>query len=277
MEYVLRVLKSFPTAVICLVLGFSATISSAQQAPDEVLTREAGAGAILAVSSVSGPASAIHNQTISLTYTVENQGAAASGPYKVGLYLSKDANIDPAEDRLLERVTFSTGLGAGKTRKTTSKVLVPINELSGKYYYGAVAGTSDKASSKQVTLPRYSLADGNETVRDHKTGLVWQQADDGKYRKWADAQKYCGNLVLGGQSDWRMPSLNELETIIDFSRSYPAIDPVFGCRLDNYWSSTAFNDAPSGAWDVLFNDGYVDVHSKTGFGFLVRCVRGGSW
>lgn len=277
MEYVLRVLKRFLAAVIFLVLGFGATISPAQQAPDEVLTREAGAGAILAVTSVSGPASAIHNQTISLTYTVVNQGTAASGSYKVGLYLSKDNNIDPAEDRLLERVTFSEGLGSGQTRKTTTKVLVPINELSGKYYYGAVVATNGKASSKQVSLPRYSLADGNETVMDHKTGLVWQQADDGKYRSWANAQKYCENLVLGGKSDWRLPSINELETIIDFSRSSPAIDPVFSCQSDNYWSNTVFNAAPNGAWDVVFYDGYVDVHSKTGFGFLVRCVRGGPW
>lgn len=276
LEYALRTLKRMMVTAVFLSLGFSGSISSAQQAPADFAARDATADAKLTVTSISGPVKALHNQTISMTYTVKNQGTGASGSYKVGLYLSRDNNIDPSEDRLLERVVFSTGLAAGKARTSTLKIVVPNSDLSGKYYYGAVLGTSAKASSKQVTLPRYSMEDGNESVMDHKTGLVWQLADDGKYRKWAVAQMYCQDLVLGGKSDWRLPSINELQTIIDYSRSYPAIDPVFSCSSDFYWSNTPYEIDSSAAWDVLFDDGYNDVHSKTGFPLLVRCVRGGS-
>ena len=103
--------KSFLIAFICLVFGFIATISLAQQAQDDFSVEDVGAGAKLVVTSVSGPATAIHNQTISVTYTVKNQGTVASGSYKVGLYLSTDKKIDPAADRLLEKCDVFHGIG----------------------------------------------------------------------------------------------------------------------------------------------------------------------
>jgi hypothetical protein len=70
----------------------------------------------------------------------------------------------------------------------------------------------------------------NGTVTDTRTGLVWQQADDGVARTWADAGPYCENLVLGGYGDWRLPRIDELETLVDYSRYDPAIYPVFSDR-----------------------------------------------
>jgi hypothetical protein len=277
MEGIMRARKSFLIAVICLVLGFIATVSLAQQAPDVFLPEELGAGAKLVVTSVSGPATAFLKQSISVTYNVKNQGTEASGAYQVGLYLSQDKTISPASDRLLKNVTFSTGLAPGVSKKTTTKVSVPVNGLSGKYYYCAIVGTSKKASSKQVSIVRYSLADDKDTVKDHKTGLIWQQADDGVLRDWADAKKYCKDLILGGHSDWRLPRVDELETIADFSRVSPAIDPVFEGRSCNYWSSSTAVDSPDYAWVVGFSGGNVYAYNKTYShdDDRVRCVRSG--
>jgi hypothetical protein len=97
---IMRVHEGFLIAVICLFLGFIATISLAQKAQDQFPIVDAGAGVDLVVTSVSGPATAIHNQTISVTYKVKNQGTVALGAYNMGLYLSIDKTIDPAEDRL---------------------------------------------------------------------------------------------------------------------------------------------------------------------------------
>ena len=266
--------RSFLIAVICLVLGFIATISPGQQAQGDLSVEYLNAGAKLVVTSVSGPATAIHNQYISVTYNVKNQGTVASGSYSVRLYLSTDNKIDPAADRLLDKVKFSNGLAPGESRKATAKVLVPINGLSGNYYYGAVVASSKKASAKQVSLVRYSLADDNDTVKDHQTGLTWQQTDDGETRIWDAANQYCAELALGGYEDWRLPSIDEVHTIIDYSRYGPTIEPVFESRSSIYWSSTTYVDNPDDAWNVNFNSGYVIVGNKT-FGYYVRCARGG--
>ena len=271
----MRTQKSLLIAVICLFLGFIATISLAQEALDEFPTGELGAGASLVVTSVSGPTTAIHGQNISVTYTVKNQGTVASGTYKVGLYLSTDNKIDPAVDRLLDKETFSTGLGPGQSKIRTTKVLVPINGLWGNYYYGAVVATSKKASSKQISLARYTLGDNNETVTDHKTGLVWQRTDDGQQRNWADASQYCGNLDLGGYKDWRLPPMDELQTILDYSRLDPTINPVFDCRSNFYWSGSSLPGGLYNAWLVSFYDGDVDWGGKISNSNYVRCVRGG--
>ncbi len=273
----MRAQKSFLFAVSCLFLVSIAAISPAQQTLDDLVAIHVGAGANLVVTSVAGPVTALHNQKISVTYTVKNQGDAVSGSYQVGLYLSRDNKIDPATDRLLGNVTVSTGLEPGLSQKTTSKVLVPIDGLSGKYYYGAVVASSKKASSKQVYLVRYS-PNNDDTVTDHKTGFTWQTADYGPLGSWADANQYCVDLVLGGYDDWRLPRLDELQTIVDYSRSHPAIDPVFAVDpTPGYWTSTTIVGYPDHAWYMEFSQGLVGGAPKAGAGGYVRCVRGGSW
>lgn len=195
--------KSFLIVVICLFVGFIATISLAQETQDEFPPEEVGAGAKLVVTSVSGPTKAYLNQTKTVTYNVQNQGDAASGAYQVGLYLSKDKTIDPATDRILKNVTFSTGLAPGQSKTKTTEIIIPnyhVNGLSGKYYFGVVVASSNMASLKQVSIIHYT-ADDNDTATDHKTGLVWQKADDGTPRQWTVANQYCEDLVLGGKTD----------------------------------------------------------------------------
>ena len=113
------------------------------------------------------------------------------------------------------------------------------------------------------------------TISDHKTGLIWQRSDDGKVRNCADANQYCEDLVLGGYSDWRLPRIDELFSIIDYSRYGPAIDPVFDCRSYDYWSNTSCVDYPLDAWLVGFYSGLVGANFKTSYNTCVRCVRGG--
>jgi hypothetical protein len=95
------------------------------------------------MTSIKGQTKAFLNQTSSVTSEVNNQGDTDSEAYQVGLYLSKDTAIDPAGDRLLKEITFSSGLAAGQTKKTTSKVTIPVGGLNGLYYYGGVVGSSD--------------------------------------------------------------------------------------------------------------------------------------
>ncbi len=114
---------------------------------------------------------------------------------------------------------------------------------------------------------------GNATVTDHQTGLVWQQEDDGEMRNWKDAGRYCAQLSLGGRSDWRLPDDDELTGIVDNTRSNPAIDPVFfETKSSDYWSSTSDADYPSHAWGVAFGYSGVEYVYKVNY-LYVRCVR----
>jgi len=115
---------------------------------------------------------------------------------------------------------------------------------------------------------------GNGTVTDTTTGLMWQQADDGIARTWEQALAHCEGSTLANQTDWRLPNTRELKSIVDDSRFDPAIDPVFSCRSYVYWSGTTVAYGPHYAWgvDFYYGDGGWGNKDDTGY---VRCVRGG--
>ena len=120
---------------------------------------------------------------------------------------------------------------------------------------------------------------GNGTVSDTVTGLMWQKGDsqnDAGGGRWEDALNYCECLTLpsGGYSDWRLPNVRELETLVDWDRYKPAINPLFSCRSSYYWSSSTYAHYPDYAWRVFFYSGYVYNGIKTSH-YYVRCVRGG--
>jgi hypothetical protein len=123
--------------------------------------------------------------------------------------------------------------------------------------------------------PSQSFMDnGNKTVTDNKTGLIWQQ-EQGK-GDWDFALSYCKGLTLANQSDWRLPNIREIESLSDVTRYNPAIDSYFfpNTGLGYYWSSTTFATNPANAEEVTFNFGSSGDGSKF-YNFDVRCVRGG--
>ncbi len=100
-------------------------------------------------------------------------------------------------------------------------------------------------------------ANGDGTVTDTCTGLIWQQETAPGRKSWCEALAYCENLTLAGRSDWRLPTVRELQSLVDYGRHDPALDPVFGSVSPFYWSSTTFVFAPENAWVVGFLHGHV--------------------
>ena len=94
------------------------------------------------------------------------------------------------------------------------------------------------------------------------------------WMNWQEAIDYCAGLSFAGSSDWRLPASTELDSIVDYGRYYPAVNPVFKCGSDHYWSATtdAFNN--NLAWDVNFYFGDDSWDDKSNHAY-VRCVRGG--
>ncbi|OHD12835.1 MAG: hypothetical protein A2Y41_01915 [Spirochaetes bacterium GWB1_36_13] len=128
----------------------------------------------------------------------------------------------------------------------------------------------------------------NGTVKDTVTGLVWQKCSYGQNNDagctgsagtkiWKDALSYCEGLTLGGRSDWRLPALKELLTLVNPLKSNPAIDTaLFPNTVSSYyWSSSPYVSNPTSAWIVNFNNGAVYYGNMTGT-FQIRCVAGGN-
>jgi hypothetical protein len=121
-----------------------------------------------------------------------------------------------------------------------------------------------------------SYADnGDGTVTDNVTKLMWQQATPPQYLAWSAAVAYCGTLQLGGHHDWRLPSIVERASIVDFTVSPPAV-AISGTYFPNApavaeWSATPVaGSSPSQAWVVT--DGATIQNTVTQQN-AVRCVR----
>lgn len=119
------------------------------------------------------------------------------------------------------------------------------------------------------------VAQDNDTVIDLITDLVWQKSDDGVKRTWQNALEYCRDLSLAGFSDWRVPEVKELATLVSFDVYDPAIDPVFlNTSSADYWTSTTAAGDPEQAWRVNFYVDNLRSVAKSRYNY-VRCVQSG--
>lgn len=117
----------------------------------------------------------------------------------------------------------------------------------------------------------------NGTVRDNRTGLVWQQQVDAKKYSWSDAKSYCGQLRLGAfASNWRLPTKLELESLVDprATGEGATIDAVAfsGTPPSGFWTATSSVAYAGSAWYVNFIVGssYYWATTET---MWVRCVH----
>jgi hypothetical protein len=106
--------------------------------------------------------------------------------------------------------------------------------------------------------PRFAIYDpgtptqeGDDLVLDKKTELVWARNANlaGKYLTWGKATVYCKNLDLGNLKGWRLPTQEELSSLVDPSRSVPALPsghPFINVKSIHYWSSTQHDSASAG-------------------------------
>ena len=123
-----------------------------------------------------------------------------------------------------------------------------------------------------------ALIDNGDTVTDTKTGLMWLKESHGTV-DWEAAINYCETLSSANHDDWRLPNRNELQSLVDYSKSKPAIDTALfpDTHSSNYWSSTTQAFLTTQAWFVNFDSGLLDYYDKsdTFYSYYVRPVRGG--
>jgi hypothetical protein len=113
---------------------------------------------------------------------------------------------------------------------------------------------------------------------------MWQQDTSSFYGTWQEALDYCESLTLANHDDWRLPNMNELHSLVNYSRQVnPLIDAMYFpdtiWERRIYWSSTTSDFSQNEAWYVDFYGGAVSYLNKLyysygGYGFYMRAVRG---
>lgn len=146
--------------------------------------------------------------------------------------------------------------------------------------------------------PRFT-DNGDGTVKDNLTGLIWLKdancinsnypgfdtdgtAGDGTV-KWQHALDFVAGINAGtypdcgvGHTDWRLPNVKELQSLIDFGNYDPAMPtghPFTGVQSNYYWSGTTYAYMTGNAWLVGMDDGYVTSGNKAIY-YYVWPVRG---
>lgn len=146
----------------------------------------------------------------------------------------------------------------------------------------ACAGTGhDGATQAGVAWPnpRFSVGVGAtaDCVTDRLTGLMWARAPGSIPVTWADALTGANDLTLCGFSDWRLPNVNELESLVN-SEIRPGVflntQGFSGIQADLYWSSSSHVGSTADAWVVSMHDGNVSANNKSD-SFYAWSVRAG--
>ena len=150
-------------------------------------------------------------------------------------------------------VNFADGRIKGYGYKQSSRIR--------KKFYARYVRGAKKYGDNQF------LDNGDGTITDLATGLMWMQKDSGKPMNWQDAIMYAESLAYAGYDDWRLPNAKELQYIVDYLRSpdttgSAAIDPIFQTTstvneagksdYPYFWTSTTHLDGPNPGTDAAY-------------------------
>ncbi|MBU2940797.1 DUF1566 domain-containing protein [Lacinutrix sp. C3R15] len=229
-----------------------------------------------------------------ILFTGQVKGAKSNKLFIDINYFNQPLGDTSLGEREIDAQTWSSTVYVGKTMRNDATIF-GVNFIDGRIkgypkvnkrkrtanamYFRMVRGNTDYGKNNFID-------NGDGTVSDYATGLMWQKADDGKARDWEASLAYSEDLELAGHTDWRLPNAKELQSIVEYSRSpqttnSPAIDPVFSTteikdpegksgQYPFFWTSTTHLDGvnpASGAVYIAFGEGQgkmrnqlMDVH-----------------
>ncbi len=125
----------------------------------------------------------------------------------------------------------------------------------------------------RINVPSYATT--ATTMKDSVTGLVWQIDPEQVAKTQADAAKYCDDLSLAGQTDWRLPTRLEYVSVLDEGFGNGDAMPP-GVPIDStgiYWTASATGTTPGAFFAMDDAAGAWNVATGTSLS-LARCVRG---
>ena len=181
-------------------------------------------------------------------------------------------------------VTVSDGQGGTAQLSVNVVVAAPSNNaLPDTGQTGSYTTTFGEDHDYQPAAAQMSYTDnGNGTITDNRTDLIWVKdgnsagCNNGAVLTWEQALTFCEGLSYAGYSDWRLPNIRELESIVNNGEPLPAITVLSfpNTKSSGYWASTTDVGSTSLAWIINFNGGDIALGSKT-TSYYVRCVRAG--
>ncbi len=127
--------------------------------------------------------------------------------------------------------------------------------------------------------PRFTVSSDGYCVTDDLTGLMWVRTPDSITRTWQQAIDFANGLSLCGYTDWRLPNVNELESIINAgqvnSAAWLNTQGFSNVQSNIYWSSTSYASDPDYAWIVNMWNGNMNNDNKSNNNYYVWPVRSG--
>ncbi|TCK60450.1 DUF1566 domain-containing protein [Seleniivibrio woodruffii] len=175
-------------------------------------------------------------------------------------------------------ITVSDGRTGGvSTLVVTIDVFTPSYILT-KTGQAASYTSYDDGEYKKGTSSDFMRNPTTDLVIDNLHGLMWQDNVDAAISQSTQdgAALYCDNLSFSGYTDWRLPTIDELELLINYGSLAPSIHSVFQNTASQiYWTSTTYVGDADFAGSVDFYYGMAGLTNKNNIGFI-RCVRGGT-
>ncbi len=223
--------------------------------------------------------------TTGVDYVAPTSGAsvtvpAGSSTFQIPVQVCSNAAFTPD---LTLTLNWTAGLATGQARGTIINTNPGGVGSSGAatQIAGAAFGRDSDALTDANTDGHAGLsyaaspsAAAQQCTTDNVTGLVWETKADANAQAatytYAQLAAYVAQVNAAarcGRSDWRVPSVNELLTLVDFSLSSGAAADAFGFpnqHADRYWSADTVAGTTANAWFVDFgNGGLVSFDNKT--------------
>jgi len=169
------------------------------------------------------------------------------------------------------------GVAQGKPPTPPSELTKGNHTLRWDTILDSTNGDNDPTTG--CNSDRFKCIFGGAAVLDKETGLVWEQSLNTGLRDWDQSRSHCPNKAVGGRKGWRLPSFDELASLVDPNNTggnpdLPSGHPFTNVLSGDYWSATSDALDSTSAWFVGAGSGTVDLKVKTGTG-RPWCVRGG--
>jgi hypothetical protein len=220
--------------------------------------------------TLSGASTALGTTDASGNYSLTGlaNGSYTVTPLQTGYTFTPASKAVTVNGANVTAQNFTAATGSS----SSSWSLLKLPDTGQTTHYSTAFGDD----ANYATNPPSYTDNGNGTITDNVTSLMWQKQADFTYRNWATAETFCAGLSLGNNADWRLPNDIELMSIVDYGAFNPTINATYfpATQPYAYWSSSTNAVNTGAAWRVSFINGDVSPLMKSETIF-VRCVRGG--